>query len=327
MQQVQIDVVVASVDRNMIRNRGFDFFIGGTQANFASIVSGLLGAQTLAPVGTTPVSTAAANLQLGIVPAPFFAALQALRTEGIAKFLAEPRVVTQTGRPAFFRAGGQQAILSADLRHHRPRRATGAVRHRTGSAADRVRQRPDLAGNQPADHRGEPGPRASRSAARTAPASREQTGAHRGDAGVRSDVRDRRADPEQRPGVVDARCRCSATCRSSGSGSAACSHEQRESELVILVTPRLVDPMDCDQVPKRLPGRETRNPDDYELFLENILEAPRGQRKVWNGRCYNAACKCDPTAAIFPCVGERLHRAPERRRGCAASGVAGAPPR
>src|SRR5688572_29212825 len=34
------------------------------------------------------------------------------RTEGVAKFLAEPRVVTQTGRPAFFRAGGQQAILS-----------------------------------------------------------------------------------------------------------------------------------------------------------------------------------------------------------------------
>jgi pilus assembly protein CpaC len=37
--------------------------------------------------------------------------------------------------------------------------------------------------------------------------------------------------------------------------------------------------------------------------LENILEAPRGQRKVWNNRCYTAAWKCDPTAAIFPCVG------------------------
>src|SRR5207247_440733 len=80
-------------------------------------------------------------------------------------------------------------------------------------------------------------------------------------------------------------------------------HEQRESELVILVTPRLVGPMNCDQVPHRLPGRETRNPDDYELFLENILEAPRGQRKVWNGRCYNAPWKCDPTAATFPCAG------------------------
>ena len=55
----------------------------------------------------------AANLQLGRCPSNFFLAMQALRTEGIAKFLAEPKVVTQTGRSAFFRAGGQQATLSA----------------------------------------------------------------------------------------------------------------------------------------------------------------------------------------------------------------------
>jgi pilus assembly protein CpaC len=61
--------------------------------------------------------------------------------------------------------------------------------------------------------------------------------------------------------------------------------------------------MDCNQLPRRLPGQETRAPDDYELFLEGILEAPRGQRKVWNGRCYNAAWKCDPTANRYPCVG------------------------
>jgi pilus assembly protein CpaC len=80
-------------------------------------------------------------------------------------------------------------------------------------------------------------------------------------------------------------------------------YEERESELIILVTPRLVGPMDCSQLPKRLPGRETRTPDDYELFLENVLEAPRGQRKVWNGRTYNAPWKCDPSAAVYPCVG------------------------
>ena len=79
-------------------------------------MSGLLGTQgatgTTGGLGLLPSASTAANLQLGIVPAPFFAAIQALRTEGIAKFIAEPRVVTQTGRPAFFRAGGQQAILS-----------------------------------------------------------------------------------------------------------------------------------------------------------------------------------------------------------------------
>jgi pilus assembly protein CpaC len=88
-----------------------------------------------------------------------------------------------------------------------------------------------------------------------------------------------------------------------GVGFSRVDYTTRESELVILVTPRLVHPMDGCQTPKRLPGQETRTPDDYELFLENILEAPRGQRKVWNGRCYNAAYKCDPTVAKYPCAG------------------------
>jgi pilus assembly protein CpaC len=80
-------------------------------------------------------------------------------------------------------------------------------------------------------------------------------------------------------------------------------YQTRESELVILVTPRLVGPMDPCQTPKRLPGMESRTPDDYELFLENVLEVPRGQRKVWNGKCYNAPYKCDPTVGKYPCAG------------------------
>ena len=97
-------------------------------------------------------------------------------------------------------------------------------------------------------------------------------------------------------------------------------HEERESEIVILVTPRLVGPMDCNQVPRRLPGRETRSPDDYELFLEGILEAPRGQRKVWNGRCYNAAYKCDPSVATFPCVGNVCNGPSVAGGSCGTSG-------
>src|SRR5215207_1730182 len=112
VQQVQIDVVIASVSRNQLRARGFDFAApgAGNGTSFSSIVSGLLGVQT--QTGGAPTFSSTANLQLAILPTKFFGALQALRTEGVAKFLAEPRVVTQTGRPAFFRAGGQQAVLS-----------------------------------------------------------------------------------------------------------------------------------------------------------------------------------------------------------------------
>src|SRR5262249_60055388 len=93
--------------------------------------------------------------------------------------------------------------------------------------------------------------------------------------------------------------------------------QETEQELVVLITPHLIDPQDCNQVTKRLPGRETRNPDDYELFLESILEAPRGQRVVFPGRKYRPAYLSDPTAGQFPCS----ERMPKQGRGGAGNGA------
>src|SRR5262249_14645886 len=78
---------------------------------------------------------------------------------------------------------------------------------------------------------------------------------------------------------------------------------ERERELVIMVTPHLVDALACDQVPKFVPGQETRSPDDFELFLEGILEAPRGPRQVCKDWRYVPAYKNSPTAGQFPCGG------------------------
>jgi pilus assembly protein CpaC len=79
------------------------------------------------------------------------------------------------------------------------------------------------------------------------------------------------------------------------------SHSQTETELLILVTPHLVDAMACNQLPKYVPGQETRIPDDFELFLEGIIEAPRGQREVFHGKKYQAPYLNSPSAAVFPC--------------------------
>src|SRR5207302_7854975 len=81
-------------------------------------------------------------------------------------------------------------------------------------------------------------------------------------------------------------------------------YSDTEQELVILVTPHLVDPMACNQLPKCLPGEETRKPDDYELFLEGILEAPRGPRVPFPDRRFVPAYKNGPTAALYPCAGD-----------------------
>ena len=80
-------------------------------------------------------------------------------------------------------------------------------------------------------------------------------------------------------------------------------YTETEREVVVLVTPYLVDPMDCRQAPCKLPGFETRTPDDFELFLELILEAPRGQREVFPNKKYRPAWMNDPLADKFPCGG------------------------
>ena len=76
-------------------------------------------------------------------------------------------------------------------------------------------------------------------------------------------------------------------------------YSEAEEELIILVTPHLVNPMACNQLQKYLPGRETRTADDFELFLEGILEAPRGQRNLTHP--YTAAYLNGPGSGKYPC--------------------------
>src|SRR5262249_11487804 len=76
---------------------------------------------------------------------------------------------------------------------------------------------------------------------------------------------------------------------------------EQETETVVLLTPRLIDPADCSQMPKALPGAETRKPDDCEFYLETILEAPRGQRNIFAEGVYTPAWKNGPSANLYPC--------------------------
>lgn len=301
VQQVQIDVVIASVDRNEVRSRGFDFTFNGKTTTFNSLVSGLI-VPPMAAGGITTLSPDA-NLQLGIVGAnsSFIGALRALRTEGLAKMLAEPRVVTQTGRPAFFLAGGRQAVIGPASGINGP----GVQFEQIGTQLEVL---PIVYGNGQIWLEINPQVRSVNQGLGITTAFGSTPGFSEQQARVA--VMLESGQTFAIGGLIQHTV--SATSRRIpvlgdlpfvGTAFSRVEHTESESELVILVTPRLVHPMDCNQVPKRLPGQETRSPDDYELFLEGILEAPRGQRKVWNGRCYNAAYKCDPTASVYPCVG------------------------
>jgi pilus assembly protein CpaC len=54
------------------------------------------------------------------------------------------------------------------------------------------------------------------------------------------------------------------------------SSKRTEKELVVMVTPYLVEPMNCDQVPP-YPGSEVNAPTDLELYFLSRIEGRTGR--------------------------------------------------
>jgi pilus assembly protein CpaC len=324
VMQVQLDVTVARVDRSEARRRGFAFAYNGAQVSFGSILSGLVSsvAGTVTPgtgVGIIPGQGALApgtvpagpNIVFGIVSAQVQLLIQALREESMAKLLAEPKLVTLSGRPAHFLSGGQQAILSPSGGLGGP----GVAFRDVGTEIDFL---PIVLGN-------------GRIYLEVAPVVRSVNNGR----GITTafgfvpgfDEQSARTAIELEPGQTMAiggliqteegaeseRIPVLGDLPYVGTLFSRVSYTEQEQEMVILVTPHLVDGQDCRQAPKRLPGRETRKPDDYELFLEGILEAPRGQRQVFEEGRYKAAYKNDPSLQRFPCA-DPLPKEPRDRR-------------
>jgi hypothetical protein len=57
-----------------------------------------------------------------------------------------------------------------------------------------------------------------------------------------------------------------------------------------------------EQLPKPLPGPETRSPDDFELFLEGIVQAPRGPGAASAG-CYVPTSRTGPASSLCAGIG------------------------
>jgi pilus assembly protein CpaC len=302
-QHVAIDVTVAQVDRTEIKERGFAFGVFGTQFQIANVLGGLASLpQGGGGAGGNPLQIGSANIAFSIVPNQFVGALRALRTEGLAKFLSEPKLVTMSGRPALLRAGGRQAVLSPTVGLG----GAGAILEPVGTELEVL---PIVRGDgkiylelNPRITSVNNGRGINTSSGFTPGFNEQQT---------RTSVVLEPGQTFAIAGLLETSVQASAEkvpylgdMPLIGTAFSSVRHEERETELLILVTPRLQEAMNCDQVGKRVPGKETRTPDDYELFLEGLVEAPRGQRKVWNGRQagYNTAWKCNP--AGFPCMGQ-----------------------
>ncbi|CAN5284620.1 hypothetical protein BH10PLA2_BH10PLA2_20950 [soil metagenome] len=314
VMQVQLDVKIATVSRDLLRRMSFDFFTDGQSHTFASTVgqgflipaAGITGAlPTGFPIITNTVGSpngAPANLFLGLFNSKqdFFGLLQALRNENLIKVLAEPTLVTLSGKSASFLSGGEQAIpVPAGL---------GQVGVQFEEFGTRLNFLPILLGDGKIWIEVEPEISDLNPAFGTVINGTSVPG--RSTQRVHTTVM---LEPGQTfviGGLIQRRV-IAATAKVPiigelpfiGAAFSSKSFDETETELLISVTPYLVDPQSCDQAPKVFPGQETRSPDDFELFLEGILEAPRGPRKPFQDHHYVPAYKNGPTAATIPCAG------------------------
>jgi pilus assembly protein CpaC len=316
VMQVQLDVVVAFVSRSELRRMSFDFLSAGNNHNFSSTVGGaLLNPNAGAMLPTTPgfalpIANAAggspngapANFFLGLFnnKQVFYGMLQALRNDNLAKILAEPKLVTLSGRSATMLSGGEQAIPETA--------GLGSVSVRFEPFGTRLSFLPIVLGNGKIHLEVEPEVSNIDAAVGTSIAGTVVPG--RNTQRVHTTVVIEDGQTLAIGGLIQNAVTGVTTkvpvigeLPFIGAAFSSKSFQEIESELVVLVTPHLVDPMSCDQLPKYLPGQETRSPDDFELFLEGIMEAPRGPRRVFPGCHYVPAFKNGPTADIYPCNG------------------------
>jgi pilus assembly protein CpaC len=310
VQQVQLCVTVAAVSRSEFRRMAFNFTISGTNANFGSLVGQALS------LGANPAITAGTPITTGILGSPngaqtnlFFTLsksgtnlltfLQALRDDNVVKLLAEPKLVTLSGRSASFLSGGEQAVpIPAGL---------GQVGVQFEEFGTRLNFLPVVLGGGKIHLEVEPEVSSLNAAFGTSIQGTVVPG--RTTQRVHTTVEMEDGQTFVIGGLIQ-RDVVGSTSKVPilgelpffGAAFSTKSFVESESELVILVTPHLVDPMACSQlVGKLLPGQETRSPDDFELFLEGILEAPRGQREITFPCGYQPAYKNGPTAGQFPC--------------------------
>ncbi len=270
VQQVLLHVKVMEVSRTKLRALGFDWtYLSGTN-QITSAAAGLISDVTLA-TGTDPASvTGDGNFLFNVVngPSTFFGVLEAMRRDNLAKLLAEPTLVTVSGRPASFQSGGEVPVTTGGgvgvtpTTTYKPYGTqVDFVPIVLGNGRIRLEIRPEVSeidGARSTDDQ---------------PAFRNR----RVDTGVEMEAGQTLAIAgliqtrieEQRQGIPWV-----SELPYIGAAFRRTEEERNEVELLILVTPELVAGMDAEQVPPCGPGMRTTSPDDWELFMRGYVEVP-----------------------------------------------------
>jgi len=274
---VQLHVKILEVQRSKLKQLGFNFVATGQKAAFASTIGGLVPVTGItAPFGGPPVpsvGTSSVPLQFAVTgnSNTFQGFLDALTTESLAKVLAEPTLVTTSGRPASLLSGGEFPILVPG--------AVGTVAIEFKDFGVRMEAIPTVLGN-------------GRLRLDVAPEVSERDFSSSVNVGgiVVPGINTRRVNTQVEMsfgetimiGGLISRRRVTTSTKIPilgelpiiGAAFSRKTHEIGETELLIMVTPEMAGALRPDQVPHDAPGWMQDEPTSKEFFLDGLLEVP-----------------------------------------------------
>jgi pilus assembly protein CpaC len=285
VQQAVLHVKVYEVSRSKMRNMGFDWASIGSDGNHM-MMSGVSGLLTTAAGGGMsgvfgPPSNGADNA-FKVQAGSFYAVLGALRQDSLAKLDSEPNLITISGRPAYLLVGG---VLNYQMTSGLTGPTTGSMEY--GTRLDFV---PIVLGNgrMHIDIRSkvsEPDPTNSSGGIPSLTTREVETG-----------VELRAGQTLAIAGLIEHRSEATngglpwiSEIPYLGAAFRTVSHQTNEIELLVLVTPEIVDGMNPGQVPACMPGMESADPSDWDLFFKGHLEVPN-------------CCAVEPAVSRVPLV-------------------------
>ena len=292
VMQVQLEVVIARVDRAELRRLGLNFEYAGKGGYAGSTIGNIGGITPIASSVANNAATAGGNAfqSVGgaaasvVTPAStvffgathelqqFMAQIEALQQQGVAKVLAKPILTTLNGRPAEFLVGGEQPYPyqtsaltspSVDFKKFGTRlNFVPVILSPDKIRLDLVPEHSSVNFTQSLVVGGNQIPQfITQRIHTTVEMEPGQTLVLGGLLQTESD-----AQVEKVPILGDLPL--------VGAAFRRVRHQERELELIIIVTPRLVHPMPESDCPLPLPGDESRRPTDKELYWHGLPEAP-----------------------------------------------------
>lgn len=272
VQQILLHTKVLEVSRSKLRSHGIDLGYLTPDKLIVHGVSGLLSPSGSSLGGITPAGSSG-NFRYGVVHGgnTFDALLQSLRQNDLVKVLAEPTLVATHGRAARFTSGERFPIAvpsgngSVAIQFEEVGTIVDFVPIVLGPGRLRLEVRPEISEINPA--------RSVTIANSTIPGIRQRY--------VDTAVEMNAGQTLAIAGLIQTRTEATVQALPFfgelpwvGSFFRRVNHVENDIEMLVLVTPEMVDAMDPCQVPAGGPGLNSRSPSDKELYWKGFIEVP-----------------------------------------------------